>query len=244
MGAEPGHARRSGHRRDHPRRGEPVRQAPDHLPRHAGQLPVYYNQIRGQHGDRYADLTQDPAFAFGEGEGYTTFAYGEPTIVGGASNADGTFAQTDTVHAEIALTNTGRRAGTEVVQAYVGDVVTSYSWADRELKAFRRVTLEPGETATVVFDIPVCDCTIADADANRIVEPGEFDDAHRPLVAPRRPQAHHLHRRVNLLCVRCSRVSRSRVNRFRVGLICFRPLRSYAGAGGVVLWERSNDAEY
>ena len=47
--------------------------------------------------------------------------------------------------------------------------ISSYSWADRELKAFRRVTLEPGETATVVFDIPVCDCTIADADANRIV---------------------------------------------------------------------------
>ena len=44
------------------------------------QLPVYYNQIRGQHGNRYADLTQDPAFAFGEGLGYTTFAYGEPTI--------------------------------------------------------------------------------------------------------------------------------------------------------------------
>ena len=58
---------------------------------------------------------------------------------------------------------------------HVGDVVTSYSWADRELKAFRRVTLEPGGTATVVFDIPVCDCTIADADANRIVEPGEFE---------------------------------------------------------------------
>ena len=57
----------------------------------------------------------------------------------------------------------------------MGDVVTSYSWADRELKAFRRVTLEPGETATVVFDIPVCDCTIADADADRIVEPGEFE---------------------------------------------------------------------
>ena len=148
---------------------EPSGRLPITFPRHAGQLPVYYNQIRGQHGNRYADLTQDPAFAFGEGEGYTTFAYGEPTIVGGASNADGTFAQTDTVHAEIALTNTGRRAGTEVVQAYVGDVVTSYSWADRELKAFRRVTLEPGETATVVFDIPVCDCTIADADANRIV---------------------------------------------------------------------------
>ena len=153
----------------------PSGRLPITFPCRAAGLPFYYNQIRGQHGNRYADLTQDPAFAFGEGEGYTTFAYGEPTIVGGASNADGTFAQTDTVHAEIALTNTGRRAGTEVVQAYVGDVVTSYSWADRELKAFRRVTLEPGETATVVFDIPVCDCTIADADANRIVEPGEFE---------------------------------------------------------------------
>ena len=97
----------------------PSGRLPITFPCHAGQLPVYYNQIRGQHGNRYADLTQDPAFAFGEGEGYTTFAYGEPTIVGGASNADGTFAQTDTVHAEIALTNTGRRAGTEVVQAYV-----------------------------------------------------------------------------------------------------------------------------
>lgn len=159
----------------------PSGRLPITFPCHAGQLPVYYNQIRGQHGNRYADLTQDPAFAFGEGEGYTTFAYGEPTIVGGASNADGTFAQTDTVHAEIALTNTGRRAGTEVVQAYVGDVVTSYSWADRELKAFRRVTLEPGETATVVFDIPVCDCTIADADANRHRRTRRVRAAHRPL---------------------------------------------------------------
>ena len=153
----------------------PSGRLPITFPRHAGQLPVYYNQIRGQHGDRYADLTQDPAFAFGEGLGYTTFAYGEPTIVGGASNADGTFAKTDTVRAEIALANTGDRAGVEVVQAYIGDVVTSYSWTDRELKAFRRVALEPGQSTTVAFDIPVADCTIVDPDANRIVEPGEFE---------------------------------------------------------------------
>jgi len=145
------------------------------FPRHAGQLPVYYNQIRGQHGDRYADLTQDPAFAFGEGLSYTTFAYGEPTIVGGASNADGTFAETDTVHVEITLTNTGERAGVEIVQAYIGDIVTSYSWTDRELKAFKRVELEPGEAKTVTFEIPVANCTIVDPDANRIVEAGEFE---------------------------------------------------------------------
>ena len=153
----------------------PSGRLPITFPRHAGQLPVYYNQIRGQHGDRYADLTQDPAFAFGEGLSYTTFAYGEPTIVGGASNADGTFAETDTVHAEITLTNTGERAGVEIVQAYIGDIVTSYSWTDRELKAFQRVALEPGETKTVAFEIPVANCTIVDPDANRIVEPGEFE---------------------------------------------------------------------
>ena len=116
MGAEPGHARRPGHRRNHLWPDQPVGRLPITFPRHAGQLPVYYNQIRGQHGDRYADLTQDPAFAFGEGLSYTTFAYGEPTITGGASNADGTFAETDTVHAEITLTNTGERAGVEIMQ--------------------------------------------------------------------------------------------------------------------------------
>ncbi|WP_152208797.1 glycoside hydrolase family 3 N-terminal domain-containing protein [Bifidobacterium cebidarum] len=153
----------------------PSGRLPVTFPRHAGQLPVYYNQVRGQHGDRYADLTQDPAFAFGEGLSYTTFEYGEPVITGGASNADGTFAKTDTVHAEITLTNTGDMAGTEVVQAYIGDIVTSYSWTDRELKAFQRVELAPGETKTVSFDIPVADCTIVDSEANRIVEPGEFE---------------------------------------------------------------------
>ena len=75
----------------------------------------------------------------------------------------------------VTLTNTGDRPGVEVVQAYVGDLVTSYSWTDRELKAFRRVELQPGESATVTFDIPVADCTIVDPDARRIVEPGEFE---------------------------------------------------------------------
>ena len=152
-------------------RTEPSGRLPITFPRHAGQLPVYYNQIRGQHGNRYADLTQDPAFAFGEGLSYTTFAYGEVVIDG----ADTPFATDGTVHASVTLTNTGDRPGVEVVQAYVGDLVTSYSWTDRELKAFRRVELQPGESATIEFDIPVADCTIVDPDARRIVEPGEFE---------------------------------------------------------------------
>ena len=152
---------------------EPSGRLPITFPRHAGQLPVYYNQIRGQHGNRYADLTQNPAFAFGEGLSYTTFEYGDPTITNVPES--GIFAETDTVHAEITLTNTGDRKGTEVVQLYIGDIVTSYSWTDRELKAFQRVKLEPGESKTIAFDIPVSDCTIVDSEANRIVEPGEFE---------------------------------------------------------------------
>lgn len=152
---------------------EPSGRLPITFPRHAGQLPVYYNQIRGQHGNRYADLTQDPAFAFGEGLSYTTFEYGEPTVTNVPES--GAFGETDTVHAEITLTNTGDRKGTEVVQLYIGDIVTSYSWTDRELKAFQRVKLEPGESKTIAFDIPVSDCTIVDSQAHRIVEPGEFE---------------------------------------------------------------------
>ena len=148
---------------------EPSGRLPITFPRHAGQLPVFYNEIRGQHGDRYADLTQDPAFAFGEGLSYTTFAYGEPCITNGAE-----FTAQDAVHVEIDLTNTGARTGTEVVQLYISDVVTSYTWACKELKDFRRVTLEPGETAHLAFDLPVIACTIVNGDAERIVEPGEF----------------------------------------------------------------------
>lgn len=149
----------------------PSGRLPITFPRHAGQLPVYYNQIRGQHGNRYADLTQDPAFAFGEGLSYTTFEYGDVVIESGTTplHAD------DIVRASITVTNTGNRAGAEVVQAYVGDLVTSVSWTDRELKAFQRVELEPGQTRTVEFAIPVAQCSIVDAEVHRIVEPGEFE---------------------------------------------------------------------
>ena len=77
--------------------------------------------------------------------------------------------------AEVTLTNTGERTAYEVVQAYVTDVVTSVTWAAKELKAFRRVTVPPGESVTTRIEVPAAACSIVDAAGRRVVEPGEFE---------------------------------------------------------------------
>ncbi|MDX8030238.1 glycoside hydrolase family 3 N-terminal domain-containing protein [Lentzea sp. BCCO 10_0856] len=147
---------------------EPSGRLPISFAAHAGQQPTYYNQIRGQHGTRYADLTQEPAFAFGEGLSYTTVEYGDLHVETAVLRPD------ETVKASITLTNTGSRPSRETVQVYVSDAVTSVSWADKELKTFRQVDLEPGATAKVDIELPVADCTIVDQHGTRVVEPGEF----------------------------------------------------------------------
>jgi len=148
---------------------EPSGRLPLSFARHAGQLPIYYNQIRGQHGDRYADLTQSPEFAFGEGLSYTSVEYSGLRVV------DAEVGRDETVRAVVELRNTGDRPAHEIVQVYVRDSVTSVSWADKELKTYRHVDMQPGETATVELSLPVADCTIVDAAGNRIVEAGEFE---------------------------------------------------------------------
>ncbi|MGO2747051.1 glycoside hydrolase family 3 N-terminal domain-containing protein [Microbacterium sp.] len=147
---------------------EPTGRLPISFARHAGQQPTYYNQIRGQHGDRYADLTQSPAWAFGEGRSYTTVAYDDLTL------EQPELVASDTIAAYVTVTNTGDRPTIETVQVYVRDAVTSVSWADRELKTFRQVSLAAGESARVRLDLPVTECTIVDAAGNRVVESGEF----------------------------------------------------------------------
>ncbi|WP_327587914.1 glycoside hydrolase family 3 C-terminal domain-containing protein [Nonomuraea sp. NBC_00507] len=148
---------------------EPSGRLPISFARHVGQQPTYYNQIRGQHGDRYADLTQEPAFTFGEGLSYTTVEYGDLRLE--KDRLD----RSDVARAYIRLTNTGQRPARETVQAYVRDVITSASWADKELKAYRQVDLAPGQTQQVTLEVPVADCTIVDARGERVVEPGAFD---------------------------------------------------------------------
>ena len=148
---------------------EPTGRLAISFPEHVGQQPTYYNQIRGQHGDRYADLTQEPAFVFGEGLSYTTVEYGDACL-------DQTeLGMEDAVVVNVPVTNTGERPATEVVQAYIRDLVTSASWAEKELKGYALVDLEPGETVDVRLQIPVAACSIVNAKGVRVVEPGEFE---------------------------------------------------------------------
>ncbi|MEV6494339.1 glycoside hydrolase family 3 N-terminal domain-containing protein, partial [Actinoplanes sp. NPDC051633] len=148
---------------------EPCGRLPISVARHVGQQPVYYNQIRGQHGRRYADLTQDPQFVFGEGLSYTTIDYSDLTTERARIGRD------EVLRASVRLTNTGRRPALETVQAYVHDVVTSVTWAVQELKAYRQVEVPAGQSVTVTIELPAADCTLVTADGDRVVEPGAFE---------------------------------------------------------------------
>jgi beta-glucosidase len=154
------------------------------FPRAEGQIPVYYahkNTGRPVEGrgtlqfdeafkSRYLDEPNSPLFPFGFGLSYTTFAYSELTI----DVRDGV------VVASAQVENTGQRSGTEVVQLYVRDLVASVTRPVRELKAFERITLEPGEARTVRFEIPAEQLGFIGLDMQYTVEPGEF----RLWIAP------------------------------------------------------------
>ena len=148
---------------------EPSGRLPISIPLHVGQQPTFYNQVRGQHGDRYADLTQVPAFVFGQGLSYSTVEYTELQVDAEVVHRD------DTLRARVTVSNTGSRPVLETVQVYVSDLVTSVTWADRELKAFTQVELAPGQARTVELELPVAACSIVDAAGNRVVEAGRFD---------------------------------------------------------------------
>jgi beta-glucosidase len=139
------------------------------IPVHVGQQPVFYSQVRGQHGDRYADLTQEPLFPFGHGLSYTQYRYSNLRL------ARSTLAPGQTTEVFIDVENAGPLAGDEIVQVYVSDIVTSATWVNKALKGFSRVHLEPGEKKTVQFELPWEAFQIVDADGRRVVEPGEFE---------------------------------------------------------------------
>lgn len=139
------------------------------FPVHVGQQPIFYSQVRGQHGDRYADLTQEPLFPFGHGLSYTQYAYSNMRL--GSS----TLTSGDTAQVFVDVQNIGQRAGVEIVQVYVSDVVTSATWVNKALKGFDRVHLAPGEKKTVEIELPWEAFQIVNAEGQPVVEPGEFE---------------------------------------------------------------------
>jgi len=136
---------------------------------HVGQQPVYYNQIPGWHGGKYVDMPREPLFAFGYGLSYTSFAYSNLRV------HTGEVAEGEMVRVEVDVENAGEREGTEVVQLYVNDVYSSVTTPVKELKAFRRVDLGPGEKRAVLLEVPYERLALVNRDLETVVEPGEFE---------------------------------------------------------------------
>ncbi len=159
--------------------------------RDAGQAPFYYNHnntgrpnsgtetllddipmAAGQTSlgctSYYLDTGYGPLFPFGYGLSYTAFEYGKPSIENPELERDGV------LRVSFDLKNIGKVEGTEVAQLYVQDRVGSVVRPVKELKRFERVTLAPGETKTVTFELPVVELAFWNIDMEYVVEPGDF----------------------------------------------------------------------
>jgi beta-glucosidase len=146
----------------------PAGKLPVTFPRSVGQLPAYYNRKpTARRG--YLFTSKEPLFPFGYGLSYTTFDYSNlnvnPAQIGPAGRTT----------VGVTVTNTGKRAGDEVVQLYIRDLVSSVTRPVMELKDFRRISLKPGESKTVEFLITPDKLSFLDLNMKSIVEPGWFD---------------------------------------------------------------------
>jgi beta-glucosidase len=146
----------------------PAGRLPVTFPVAEGQLPLHYNHKPTGRGDDYLDLTGQPLFPFGFGLSYTTFAYSalaiEPASLGAGASA--------TVRCRV--TNTGTRAGDEVVQLYVRDVLASVARPVMALAGFQRIHLSPGESREVAFRVGPEALGMLDGAMRWVVEPGAF----------------------------------------------------------------------
>src|SRR5215207_7339440 len=155
----------------------PSGKLPVSWPRTVGQLPLYYNRLpsgRPHYPDQrftlnYLDESLEPLFPFGWGLSYTTFTFKDLTIATPKVGAG------DTVEVRVTVTNTGARAGQEVAQLYVRDLVANRSRPVRELKGSEKIALEPGASRIVTFQVPVRELGFHHDDGTYVVEPGYFD---------------------------------------------------------------------
>ena len=136
--------------------------------RHVGQLPVFYNAKPSARRGYLFDTTQ-PLFPFGYGLSYTTFTYANLRL------ASARIGRRERTTVSVDVTNTGTKAGDEVVQLYIRDAVSFSTQPTKQLRGFRRVTLQPGERRTVTFEIGPEHLAYHGADMKRVVEPGRFD---------------------------------------------------------------------
>lgn len=131
---------------------------PVSLPRFEGALPCSYLALRRR--GNYTDMPCTPLYSFGYGLSYTTFALSAPELRGN--------------EVSIRVTNTGSRAGDDVIQLYLRDVKFTVARPNCELRGFRRISLQPGETKTVTFVLTEKELGYWNADGCYVVEPGEF----------------------------------------------------------------------
>ncbi len=159
-------------------KANPGGKLPVTFPRSVGQVPIYYNhEPTGRPCDptfkwnsRYRDIpTCEPLYPFGYGLSYTTFSITNLQL------STHTMRMRGAVRASVDVTNTGTRAGDEVVQLYIHDPVASIEQPVRRLRGFERVTLAPGESKTVTFRLDRDDVGFYDNSGNFVVEPGEID---------------------------------------------------------------------
>ncbi len=148
------------------------------FPRSVGQIPIYYNHKNtgrpfdgkgpAKFKSDYIDISNDPLYPFGYGLSYTTFNYSgvklDKTMLKG----------NEALKATVTITNTGKYAGEEVVQLYIGQPVASISRSVKELKDFRKIMLKPGESKEVTFDITTKDLKFYNTKLVYDWEPGEF----------------------------------------------------------------------
>jgi beta-glucosidase len=147
---------------------DPAGRLPITFPVSEGQLPLVYNHKPTGRGDDYLDLTGQALFPFGYGLSYTTFEYSNLSIT------PDVMAPTAQATVRFRVKNTGRRAGDEVVQLYVRDVLASVARPVIQLEGFQRVHLAPGEERELSFSVGRDQLRMLDAGMRWIVEPGTF----------------------------------------------------------------------
>jgi beta-glucosidase len=146
------------------------------FPRSVGQVPIYYNHKNtgrppdpsNKYTSKYLDMPWTPLYPFGYGLSYTTFRLSDLRLSSQRARAG------ETVRVSVEVENTGPRAGDEVVQLYVRDVVATVTRPVKELRGFERVALGPGERRRVEFAIGPADLGLYDRQMKWVVEPGEF----------------------------------------------------------------------